>query len=83
MNVRLNKHSDNIKYCFTDLSQKINILKKNIISNKESMKKNPNKLTTIISIRNKNDKTNNSFKTKTQNVITSSRNKKLTKSKKR
>ena len=77
MNVRLNKHSDNIKYCFTDLSQKINILKKNIISNKESMKKNPNKLTTIISIRNKNDKTNNSFKTKTQNVITSSRNKKL------
>jgi hypothetical protein len=77
--MRLKKHSQNINYCFTDISHKLNRYKKNNISNKSDI--NCNNLAPFISIKNKYNENkiynNNSFKTRTINTNKNILNKKL------
>ena len=68
--MRIKKNSQNFKYYFTGLNK----YKKNNTSNKNTINaininKNPNKLSSIITMKKNNNKLNkNSFKTKTQNA---------------
>ena len=67
--IKLKKHSKNIQYCFTDISNKINILKKNKISNKIIVNNNRNKLSAIAAMKNKtNILNNNSIQTRMTNT---------------
>ena len=77
--MRLKKHSQNINYCFTDISHKIDKLKKNSISNNINI--NSNNLGSFILMKNRyignKINNNNSFKTRTINTNKNNLNKKL------
>ena len=75
--MKLKKYSQNINYCFTDISHKLNLYNKK--NNKSTI--NSNNLGSFISIKNKHNenkiKNNNSFKTRKINTTKNNINKKL------